>query len=150
MLDRRKFLVVVGAGAMTAACQSGPKAPSSVTVAASGGAGMNPGPDGGARPVTLLLMRLKSVGAFNAADMFALQSDPSGALGADLIGVDQLVVAPGAQASKTLSFEPEATHLGVVALLRDPSGRTWRASKPIAQESTVVVPVAIGAGGISV
>ena len=34
--------------------------------------------------------------------------------------MDQLAVAPGATASKTVTMEPEATALGIVALVRDP------------------------------
>ena len=63
--------------------------------------GMNPGPDGADRPVTLSLLRLKDAGAFMSADMFALQEDPAAALAADLIGMDQLPIAPGGTASKT-------------------------------------------------
>ena len=69
---------------------------------------MNPGPGGGDRPVTVLIMRLKSTGAFNSADYFALQGDAAKALGADLIGIDQIAVGPGATASKTITVEPEA------------------------------------------
>ena len=79
--------------------------------------------------------------------MFALQADPAAALGADLLGADQLVVAPKGVASKTITFEPEANFIGVVALLRDPSGKIWRASKGIAKESTVSVPVTVGSPG---
>jgi type VI secretion system protein VasD len=149
MLDRRGFIVAVGAGGLLAACQSGPPKPSSVTVVAAGLPGMNPGPDGGARPVTLQIYRLKSLGAFNAADLLALQADPASALGADLIGVDTLVVPPGGSVSKTIGFEAEAAFLGAAALLRDPSGKTWRASKPIAKESTVTVAAQIGPSGLS-
>jgi type VI secretion system protein VasD len=149
MIHRREFLIAIGAGSLVAACQSGPPGPSTVTVIGVAGAGANAGPDGGERPVTLQLLRLKSLGAFNSADMFALQADPAAALGADLLGADQITVAPGAQASKTIAFEPEAAFLGVVALLRDPSGKTWRASKAIAQESTVTVPIQLGPTGVS-
>ena len=149
MLDRRGFLIAVGASGLLAACQSGPPKPSSVTVVASGLPGMNPGPDGAERPVTLQIYRLRSLGAFNSADLFALQADPAAALGADLIGVDTLVVPPGGQASKTIGFEAEAAFLGAAALLRDPSGKTWRASKAIAKESTVTISAKVGPSGLS-
>ncbi len=149
MLDRRQFIVVAGAGGLVAACQSGPTKPSAVTVKATGGAGMNPGPDGSDRPTTLLLFRLKGLGVFNTADVFALQSDPAATLGADLVGSTQLVVPPGGTATKALTFEPEAAYLGVVALVRDPSGRKTRASLAIAQESTVTAAVTLGSNGLS-
>ena len=75
MIDRREFIVALGATGLLAACQSGPPKPSVITVNLTGGAGINPGPGGGDRPVTVLVMRLRSTGKFNSADYFALQGD---------------------------------------------------------------------------
>ncbi|TIX38219.1 MAG: type VI secretion system lipoprotein TssJ, partial [Mesorhizobium sp.] len=101
MIDRREFIVALGATGLLAACQSGPPKPSAVTVNLTGAAGMNPGPGGGDRPVTVLVMRLRSTGKFNSADYFALQGDAGSALAGDLIGSDQISVGPGKTASKT-------------------------------------------------
>ena len=54
MIDRREFIVAIGATGLLAACQSGPPKPSVISVNVTGGAGMNPGPGGGDRPVTVL------------------------------------------------------------------------------------------------
>lgn len=149
MIDRRAFIGLMGAGGLLAACQSGPPKPSTVTVNAIGQKGMNAGPDGSDRAVTLLLLRLKSSGKLNSADLFALQADPASVLGADLLGQDRLTVGPGGSGSKTLAFEPEATTLGVVALLRDPTGKTWRATQGISSGSTVTINATLGSGGVS-
>ncbi|RUZ48266.1 type VI secretion system lipoprotein TssJ, partial [Mesorhizobium sp. M7A.F.Ca.US.007.01.1.1] len=55
MIDRREFVVALGATGLLAACQSGPPKPSVITVNVNGGAGMNPGPGGGDRPGTILV-----------------------------------------------------------------------------------------------
>lgn len=149
MIDRRDFILALGATGLVTACQSGPPKPSTVTVNVSGQAGMNPGPGGGDRPVTVLVMRLKSTGKFNSADYFALQGDAATALGGDLIGSDQLAVGPGKAASKTITVEPEATALGFVALVREPTGRTWRTTKSVSPGSTATIAVKLGSGGIS-
>ena len=149
MIDRRDFVLALGATGLVAACQSGPPKPSTVTVNVSGEAGMNPGPDGSDRPVTVLIMRLRSAGKFNSADYFALQGDAAGTLGGDLIGSDQIAVGPGKAASKTITVEPDATALGFVALVREPGGRTWRTTKSVSPGSTVTIAVRLGAGGIS-
>ena len=149
MLDRRAFLATSAAAALLAAC-GGPPKPASVTVAATGGAGMNRGPDGADRPVTLSILRLKDAGSFNSADYFALQEDAAGALGADLIGMDQVAVAPGASVSKTVAVEPEATSLGIIASLRDPTGKIWRTVTPVKPGSNVTVTVALGSSGLAV
>ncbi|UVK38451.1 type VI secretion system lipoprotein TssJ [Mesorhizobium sp. AR10] len=149
MIHRREFIIALGATGLVSACQSGPPKPSVITVNVAGGAGMNPGPDGGDRPVTVLIMRLKSTGKFNSADYFALQGDAGSALGGDLIGSDQVAVAPGKSASKTITVEPEATALGFVALIREPGGRSWRTTKSVSAGSTFTVNVTLGSGGIS-
>ena len=149
MIDRREFVVALGATGLLAACQSGPPKPSVITVNVTGGAGMNPGPGGGDRPVTVLVMRLKSTGKFNSADYFALQGDAGTALAGDLIGSDQIAVAPGKSASKTITVEPDATALGFVALIREPGGRNWRTTKSVSPGSKFTINVTLGSGGIS-
>ncbi|MFD9898323.1 type VI secretion system lipoprotein TssJ [Mesorhizobium sp. NPDC059025] len=149
MIDRREFVIALGATGLLAACQSGPPKPSTVSVNVSGGAGMNPGPGGGDRPVTVLVMRLRSTGKFNSADYFALQGDAGSALGADLIGSDTISVGPGKVAAKTITVEPEATALGFVALIREPGGRNWRTTKSVSPGSTFTVNAKLGSGGIS-
>lgn len=149
MIHRRDFIVTLGATGLLAACQSGPPGPSTVTINLSGQAGMNPGPGGGDRPVTVLILKLKSTGKFSSADYFALQGDAGSALAGDLLGSDSIAVGPGATASKTITVEPEASALGFVALIREPTGRTWKTTKSISSGSTVTVNVRLGSGGIS-
>ena len=149
MIDRREFIVTLGATGLLTACQSGPPKPSVITINVTGGAGMNPGPGGGDRPVTVLVMRLRSTGKFNSADYFALQGDAGSALAGDLIGSDQIAVGPGKSASKTITVEPDATALGLVALIREPTGRNWRTTKSVSAGSQFTVNVTLGSGGIS-
>ncbi|MGE0280794.1 MAG: type VI secretion system lipoprotein TssJ [Rhizobiaceae bacterium] len=149
MINRRDFVVALGASGFLAACQSGPPGPSTVTINLAGQAGMNPGPGGADRPVTVMILKLKSTGKFNSADYFALQGDAGSALAGDLLGSDTIAVGPGATASKTLTVEPEATALGFVALVREPTGRTWRTTKSVSPGSQLTVNVRLGSGGIS-
>lgn len=149
MIDRREFVVALGATGLLAACQSGPPKPSVITVNVTGGTGMNPGPGGGDRPVTVLVMRLRGTGKFNSADYFALQGDAGSALADDLIGSDQIAVGPGKSASKTITVEPDATALGFVALIREPGGRNWRTTKSVSPGSKFTINVTLGSGGIS-
>lgn len=148
MIHRRDFVFALCATGLLSACQSTPK-PSTVTVNLTGGAGMNPGPGGGDRPVTVLVMRLRSTGKFNSADYFALQGNAAGTLGGDLIGSDTVAVAPGQTASKTITAEPETAAIGIVALLREPSGKTWRTTRSVSAGSEVTINVQLGSGGVS-
>ena len=147
-MDRRAFLAAAAASGLMAACAKKPPGPAVIAVAVTGAPGMNPGPDGADRPVTLSLLRLKDAGAFNSADMFALLEDPATVLAADLIGVDQLAVAPGGKAAKTITFEPEAKQLGLLASLRDPAGKVWRLATPVAPGMAATANVTLGPQGI--
>jgi type VI secretion system protein VasD len=146
-MDRRAFIAFAATG-LVAACGGKPPGPAVVAVAATGAPGMNPGPDGADRPVTLSLLRLKDAGAFMSADMFALQEDPAAALAADLVGMDQIAIAPGGTASKTITFEPEATQLGHLALLREPAGKVWRLATPVQPGMQATATVTLGPAGI--
>jgi type VI secretion system protein VasD len=149
MINRRDFVIALGATGLLTGCQSGPPEPSTVTINLAGQAGMNPGPGGGDRPVTVMIFKLKSAGKFNSADYFALQGDAGSALAGDLLGSDTIAVGPGATASKTITVEPEATSLGFVALVREPTGRTWRTTKSVSPGSQLTVNVRLGSAGIS-
>lgn len=148
MPDRRTLIALTGAAVFVAAC-GGPPKPASVTLSFSGAPGMNPGPDGTDRPVTVQILRLRDAGAFAAADVFALTADPAAALAADLIGIDQVALAPGGTASKAIAVEREATAVGLVALLREPGGKVWRTSFPVAPGAAVNATVSLGPNGLA-
>lgn len=148
-LPRRGLLCAGGAVLLLAACGTKPPKPAVVTLTATGGAGMNPAPSGaGDRPVTLRLLRLRDAGGFDAAAFAALQ-DPAAALGPTLLGMEEIVVGPGDTAAKTLTMESEAAALGVMAMLRDPSGRVWRVTLPTLPGAAVKAPLVLGPGGLT-
>jgi type VI secretion system protein VasD len=154
MIDRRSILMGGGAVALLALAGCGgpppeaPPGPGSVTVAATAAAGANPGPDGAGRPLTLTLLQLRAPGAFAAADFYALQS-PAGALGADLVSATQVVLGPGGSGSATLALDPGTTAIGVVAGFRDPSGKVFRATIPVAPTDVFTLNVSVGASGVT-
>ena len=112
-----------GAAGLLAACGGGRPAPATVAVdRRPARPGMNPGPDGADRPVTVSLLRLRDVGAFNAADLFALQ-DPATALAADLVGMDQLAVAPGRQRREDASPSSPRRRISALVALAARPGR---------------------------
>lgn len=145
---RRSFLITttLGAGALLTGCM-GEAAPAVLAVRAQGGAGMNPGPGGSDRPVTLTVLQLASAASFDSADYFALQ-DPAGALGSDLIRSDQIVLAPGATASKAITIQPGVSVIGVIGGFRDPTGRTVR-SKIAAPGANSGLIINVGSNGLA-
>lgn len=145
-MERREFLLASMALGLTACAPSGPGV---VTVLAQGVAGMNPGPDGADRPLTLTIVQLRSAGAFDSADFFALQN-PSAALGGDLVKADQLALTPGAPKSLAIGLDPGTTMIGVIAGFRDPAGKNFRAKIAVSATESVTLAVAVTKSGVTV
>ncbi len=146
-INRRNF-VLLGGSALTLAACLGPQGPGAVTISANGTSGMNPGPDGSDRPLTLTVVQLKSSAAFDGADFFALQN-PSAALGGDLLKADQIVLTPGSNANKVISLESGAAFIGVIAGFRSPAGKNFRAKLAAPAKGNAGVAITVGSGGIS-
>ncbi len=144
MFDRRMFLLgTVALGAAACVPSAG-----AATIAASGAAGMNPGPDGADRPLTLQVIQMRGTGAFDGADFFALQN-PQAALGGDFIRVDQIAIAPGGNVSKVIGLDPSVTALGFVAGFRDPAGKTFRIKTAVSPTAKVGFQASVGPGGLT-
>ena len=146
-MDRRVVILSLGAAGLVGAC-GGPAGPGAVAVTATGAAGMNPGPDGTDRPVTVQVLQLRSLGAFNAADSLSLQ-DPASALGGDLISATPLAIAPGGTASANIALDPGVAAIGVVAGFRNPAGKQTRASAPVGPTDQKSATISVGSGGLS-
>lgn len=141
---RRAFLIGGSAFVLVACAPAGPGA---VTLVAQGTAGMNPGPDGADRPLTLQVLQLRGAGAFDGADFFALQA-PASALGGDLVKADTIALAPGASVTKTVSLDPSTAILAIVAGFRDPAGKQFRAKSSVSATDSVTFKLDVTAGGI--
>lgn len=77
-------------------------------------------------PVLVKVYALRSPASFQAADFFALQSQPEQILGKDLLEMDQLVLAPGESRSIKKPGNPEVTAIGIVAEYRLLEKNKWR------------------------
>ena len=141
---RRAFLIG-GSAVLLVACA--PAGPGSVTLVAQGAAGMNPGPDGADRPLTLQVLQLRGAGAFDGADFFALQS-PATALAADLVKADTIALAPGGKVTKTLTLDPTTALIAIVAGFRDPAGKQFRAKSSVSPTDAVTFALDVTASGI--
>ncbi len=146
-MERRDFLIgTLGLGALgLSGCA--PAGPGVVTVVAQGTAGMNPGPDGGDRPLTLQIVQMRSAGAFDGADFFALQN-PQGALGGEFIKADQIALTPGAAKTLTIGLDAGTTVIGVIAGFRDPAGKVFRAKAGVSATESVTFSVEVSRSGV--
>ena len=141
----RRALLIGGSAVLLVACA--PAGPGSVTIVAQGAAGMNPGPDGADRPLTLQVLQLRGAGAFDSADFFGLQN-ASATLGGDLVKADAITLAPGGKATKTVALEATTALIAVVAGYRDPAGKQFRAKSSVSPTDAVTFALDVTDGGI--
>jgi type VI secretion system protein VasD len=118
-----------------------------VTIVAQGAAGMNPGPDGADRPLTLQVLQLRGSSAFDGADFFGLQN-ASATLGGDLVKADTITLAPGGKATKTVALEATTAMIAVVAGFRDPAGKQFRAKSSVSPTDSITFALDVTASGI--
>lgn len=145
-MKRRAFIATGTAGLALAGCM-GPGS-NNMSVSVQGAAGMNPGPDGKDRPVTVSILQMSGSAAFDSADYVSLQN-PSAALGSELIKADQIVLSGSGPVARVIPVQAGATVIGVVGGFRTPSGKTVR-RKIAAPSSDSGLIINVGPGGISV
>ena len=145
-MERREFLIASLGLVVVSACA--PAGPGVVTIVAQGTAGMNPGPDGADRPLTLQIVQLRSAGAFDSADFFALQ-DPAAALGAEFIKADQIAITAGAPQTRAIGLDAGTTVIGVIAGFRDPGGKVFRAKAGVSATESVTFSVEVSRSGVT-
>jgi len=110
-----------------------PPPPPSLDLTIIGGADQNPDPAGQPAPMAIRLYQLASDAAFARADVFALIDREAAILGADDLGSEEIVIAPGERRTVAHPLKPGARILGVVALFRDIDRTMWRAQAPLAE-----------------
>ena len=88
---------------------------------------INPNRDGRPSPVTVAIYQLKSPDAFMSLDFFNLYDASSGALAADQIQRIDMQVQPGQVLPLASEFDPETSHIGILAAFRDIDQAEWRA-----------------------
>ncbi|WP_252737555.1 type VI secretion system lipoprotein TssJ [Citreicella sp. C3M06] len=146
MTHSRRFILAAGASALAlGACQEA--AAPVLSLRADASPGMNPGPDGADRPVTVTVLQMSGASNFDSADVFALQN-ASAAVGAELVKADQIVLAPGVSVSRDIAIAPGTTVIGVTAGFRDPAGKVLRRKVPAPGADSGLV-ISVGPGGIS-
>ncbi|MGF7212411.1 type VI secretion system protein VasD [Skermanella aerolata] len=112
--------------------------------------GINADTDGTAKPLRVRVLRLSKTDALVRSDFFALDgSSLQQTFGTDLLGHDQMVVAPGEQVRLSIDMEPEARYLAVVGAYRDINATRWRAWIPIPREKVTPVRAALMPDGIT-
>ena len=117
---------IVAIGVLLGACAGGPPKDVVVNGDIIASESINPNRDGRASPVTVVVFHLKSADAFMSQDFFNLYDKNTGVIDADLIQRIDMQVQPGQTLPMASEFDPETTHIGVLAAFRDIDNAEWR------------------------
>jgi type VI secretion system protein VasD len=134
----RRWVLAGLLGAGLAGCAKGPPPPTIVKIAFSATQSVNPDAGGAAQPVRVRVFRLASAQGFDHADYFSL-ADPQALLGKDLLGFEDVTLAPGGTLAYQRTCEPEVQAIGLAAAFATLDGARWRAAAPVRPNATTAL-----------
>ena len=130
-----KYLGVTGILVLLSACASGP--PEDIVLKGSMQAVETVNPDGQGRPSPLVIKiyQLKAKDKFELADFFALFDQAEATLGADMLGVEDVMMTPGERRPYEGEVDPNTRFIGVVGAYRDINQAQWKAVVPMPEKN---------------
>ena len=137
------ILLVATLLALLSACAGAPPAAEKLGMQISTSADVNPDMQGRPSPIILHILELSSTEQFNRLDYMNLTQPSGAALGADLLGKNQMVLQPGDSKSLPMELNPQTTAIGLVAGYRDIDNAVWRTHIAITQGSTKGISVTL-------
>lgn len=137
-------LVCLLLAGLLGACAGGPPPREALDMQVNATADVNPDMQGRPSPVILHIMELNSTEQFNRLDYMSLTQPSGAALGAELLGKNQMVLQPGETKALPMELNPLTTAIGLVAGYRDIDNATWRKVVPITQGSTKGIAITLG------
>ncbi|SKA22752.1 type VI secretion system protein VasD [Lysobacter spongiicola DSM 21749] len=103
-------------------------APTELSLQLQAATNLNAGSDGRPASLVVRVYQLRSTARFSDAPFAAFLDEQreSDILGPDLLSVTEILLAPGQRHSVLEPLAAGATHVGVVALFREPAATRWR------------------------
>ena len=133
--------VVILLAMLLAACAAAPPQKAALAMNLQAAPDVNPDQQGRPSPIIVHIMELKSVEQFNSLDYMSLTDPSGGALGADMVSRNQIILSPGASRQIPMELDAATTSIGLVAGYRDIDNATWRQAVSITQGTTTVITV---------
>jgi type VI secretion system protein VasD len=146
-------VVITAVLGVLAGCGSAPVLPPvnvNVTGSVEASASVNPDPNGRPSPLALKIFQLRSLDKFESAGFFSLFDEAETALGADLLGVDELTLAPGQSTQYAAEFNPQTRFVGVIGAYRDINQANWRAAVAMPEAGPESRPLMIKADRLAI
>ena len=100
----------------------------------------NPDREGRPSPVVVRVYQLGAPTKFTQSDYFQLFEHESAALGPDLVGRDELEIAPRETKKLTIPLKPSGRFIGIAVSYRDIAAASWRTlSEEVPPSGTTVL-----------
>lgn len=125
-----------------------PPPPTVVSLTLKATADVNPDSSGAAKPVRVRVLQLASGRSLPEVDFFAVDKAPAKALGRDLKGVEELVLAPGGTQVWQAKLADEVKVVGVVAAYQQIDKVQWRAWKEVPRNTTTLLEAQLDAKSV--
>lgn len=110
---------------------------------------VNPDRNDRPSPILVRVYELRSAGAFETADFFALLEQDQAVLGAEMVNRWEFQLDPGETTRLDASFQTSSTALGIVAAYRDIEQANWRAVMPLRVGNTNALSAMLGQLAVS-
>lgn len=136
-------LLTVAMLGLLSACAGGPPKRKALDMQITTTADVNPDMQGRPSPIILHIMELNSTEQFNRLDYMGLTQPSGAALGAEMLGKNQVVLQPGESRTLPMELNPLTTAIGLVAGYRDIDNAAWRKSIPITQGKTKGISITL-------
>ncbi|MEM7439070.1 MAG: type VI secretion system lipoprotein TssJ [Pseudomonadota bacterium] len=105
----------------------------------------------GGLPAKATIFYLASTSSFNSATYAALSGDAQAALGADLLGKQDVLLSPGDTKTVSRSFDGEGpAAVGVIVGFKALTSSQWRASTSVSGGKANALTVSIGSGSVKI
>ena len=149
-----KFIGIAGMMVLLSACASGP--PEDIVLKGSMNAveTVNPDVQGRPSPLVIKIYQLKAKDKFELAGFFELFDQADATLGADMLGVEDVMMTPGEIRSYEGVVNPNTRFIGVVGAYRDINQAQWRAVVPMPEKNILKFlqrnPLTISAGRLAI
>jgi type VI secretion system protein VasD len=130
MTDRNRSiasLMLIAACFTLVACAAKPPEDVQIKGSIEAVASVNPDSLGRPSPLQVKIFQLGAKDKFEAADYFALADAPEATLGADMLGVQAMMLTPGEHRPYEGEFDPGTRYIGVIAGYREIHQAQWRA-----------------------
>lgn len=125
-----KLAAAAGVALALVACAGAPK-PAQVAGTIQASQQVNPSASKRPSPLLLRVYELKTAAVFNSADFMSLYQRDKTELGADMLGKEEFVLAPGESKTFSKTLALDTRFLGVLAAYRDVEHAKWRSIVPV-------------------